>query len=394
MDPTDLFKQLKPILEPTLDFLEQVAGKTADQAAKQFGVAAWKALTRLWVRLRSGVGRRPAGAEALEDLHEDPADPDNRAALMKQVRKVIAKDAEIQSVLADVLASGTLTSVQSAVADHGGRVIQGGPGSANVGGSHHGDTYIYNTGISQEMLGLLERLVPQNVGPEERADIARGYLRFLDERYRYLEFKGMGAHRLAPGAQPVAHQHRTPLHPCTRPARTRPGAGPGRPGPVDAGDRPRQGAGGRTGPAPSLGRGLRRRPGLRGPLRRLHGPDARPRGASGGPRRQALRLHPSDLHGVPGLRDLGTGGVTADCFERTRGALLDRLRAREGVPAPMRIECGEVLADLGDPRSEVTTLDGMQFCLVPAGGFFLGSTDDDPDARDNEKQGAGEHRIG
>jgi hypothetical protein len=67
------------------------------------------------------------------------------------------------------------------------------------------------------------------------------------------------------------------------------------------------------------------------------------------------------------LRDIGTGGVTADCFEHARGVLLERMRAQQGVPAPTRIECGEVLADLGDPRLEVTTLDGMQFCLVPAG---------------------------
>jgi hypothetical protein len=94
------------------------------------------------------------------------------------------------------------------------------------------------------------------------------------------------------------------------------------------------------------------------------------------------------------LRDIGTGGVTADCFEHARGVLLERMRAQQGVPAPTRIECGEVLADLGDPRLEVTTLDGMQFCLVPAGSFFLGSTDEDADATHREKQEAGEHRFG
>jgi iron(II)-dependent oxidoreductase len=93
------------------------------------------------------------------------------------------------------------------------------------------------------------------------------------------------------------------------------------------------------------------------------------------------------------LRDLGTGGVTADCFEHARGVLLESMRAGERVSARTRIECGEVLAALGDPRPGVTTLDGMEFCWVPAGSFFLGSTDEDPDAVDNERQGAGEHWL-
>jgi formylglycine-generating enzyme required for sulfatase activity len=93
------------------------------------------------------------------------------------------------------------------------------------------------------------------------------------------------------------------------------------------------------------------------------------------------------------LADLGADGVTADCYEGTRDRLLKTMPALEGIPARTRIFCGEALAEIGDPRPEVITLDAMQFCWVPAGEFFLGSPENDPDARDNEKEGAGLYRL-
>jgi Uncharacterized conserved protein len=58
------------------------------------------------------------------------------------------------------------------------------------------------------------------------------------------------------------------------------------------------------------------------------------------------------------------------------------------LAAPERVAVGRYLAEIGDPRNEVLTVDDMLFCLIPKGEFLLGSTDDDSLARDNEKQNA------
>ncbi len=80
---------------------------------------------------------------------------------------------------------------------------------------------------------------------------------------------------------------------------------------------------------------------------------------------------------------LGREQVTRDA-DKPLGdaAYLERLLPRlveivqqERLGAVERTEAGRVLGKLGDPRSEVKTLDSMQFCLVPAGPFVMGSVD-------------------
>lgn len=75
-------------------------------------------------------------------------------------------------------------------------------------------------------------------------------------------------------------------------------------------------------------------------------------------------------------RDVGNPDGGAQYLGRLKPRLVTLLGG--SLSPPERAEAGRDLALLGDPRLEVTTLEGMAFCFVPGGPFRMGSEERGP----------------
>jgi formylglycine-generating enzyme required for sulfatase activity len=91
--------------------------------------------------------------------------------------------------------------------------------------------------------------------------------------------------------------------------------------------------------------------------------------------------------------DVGAAGVTRPLRSRVIEALLHTMRSGNVEPR-RRAEAGRILAELGDPRPEVTKVDAMEFCRVPAGPFWMGSDEKGSEKPAHENEISYDYFIG
>ena len=77
------------------------------------------------------------------------------------------------------------------------------------------------------------------------------------------------------------------------------------------------------------------------------------------------------------MRDAWPGGVTRQCRDLVKDALVNTVREAFPAKAKTRAAAGVVLGRIGDPRPEIMTLEKMEFCLVPGGDFVMSEKDDE-----------------
>ena len=106
MDPSLLAQSVTAALVPCMPYLLTL-GEKADEAigaeiGKKLGDGVWERASALWSVLHPRVAAVPSAQDAARDVADTPEDPDARAALRLQLRKLLAADPPLAAELAKV----------------------------------------------------------------------------------------------------------------------------------------------------------------------------------------------------------------------------------------------------------------------------------------------------
>jgi hypothetical protein len=130
----------------TLTMLQPYLITLAAAAAQKMGEAVPAAVGKVWALLEHRMNQKPAAKEALDDLKQNPQDPDLQTVTKVQLTKMIREDPDFARELANLLeeARGTIRASGSAtvVVGDNNRVV----GARGVMIGDHSDGNVVNTG--------------------------------------------------------------------------------------------------------------------------------------------------------------------------------------------------------------------------------------------------------
>lgn len=206
-DPKLLAEALVLLLAQALPSLlsagEKAAGKAVEEVGKQAGAAVSGKVKEIWDRLRGKVEEKEAAKEAAEDLAQIPADEDRRAALRRQLVKILTADPALAAVLEPLIeaAQTEITMTQVRAGDQG----------VAVGRDVHGHVIVINAAAGVVPAEEILRGLGRERAPERLKKATERYLQYLFERYLYLSFRGLGISDRIPLKLPLLEMY-IPLH--------------------------------------------------------------------------------------------------------------------------------------------------------------------------------------
>src|SRR5215210_4882699 len=206
-DPKVLADALVILLAQALPSLlaagEKAAGKAVEEVGKQAGAAVSAKVKEIWDRLRGKVEEKEAAQEAAEDLAQIPADEDRRAALRRQLVKLLTADPDLAALL-EPLVEAARTEITASQ-------VQAGDQGVAVGRDVHGHVIVINTAAGVMPAEEILRKLGRERAPEGLKKATERYLQYLFERYLYLSFRGLGISDRIPLKLPLLEMY-IPLH--------------------------------------------------------------------------------------------------------------------------------------------------------------------------------------
>ena len=128
---------LAPFLPKLMDTAAAAGTKVLESVAGRAGEAAWNKAVRMWNILRPEVKKDPEVDRAIRDVAQNAEDPDAKAALSWQLKKLTLPPetlAELQKIVAESESDVRITSADRGAVAVGGSVS----GSTITAGYHEG----------------------------------------------------------------------------------------------------------------------------------------------------------------------------------------------------------------------------------------------------------------
>jgi len=214
MDPT-LLDALTILLSQALPHLlhagSKAAEKVVEEVGKQAGAGAIERAKETWGKWRGKGEAKPAASQAAEDVACMLGNPDAIGALRLQLSKILAADDTLAGDLAKLLeAAGPKVSVLAVQANDDALVaIEGGTVARliAIGAGAQGNVIILNAAAGPADPRELWRLGDEQRLPADLTHATTSYLKYLVERYRYLDFKGLGVSDRVPLRLPLLEMY-------------------------------------------------------------------------------------------------------------------------------------------------------------------------------------------